>query len=87
MVVLLIVAPFVEAEVKPNHAAAFVPFGAPLLGVDGICIVSHGSSKTRTIRNAVALAADSVRARMVEAIRADVARLAELAVAQGFPAT
>ncbi|HEV2439172.1 MAG TPA: phosphate acyltransferase PlsX [bacterium] len=60
--------------------------GAPLLGVDGICIVSHGSSKARAIRNAIALAAESVRARMVEAIRADVARLAELALAQGFPA-
>jgi phosphate acyltransferase len=60
--------------------------GAPLLGVDGICIVSHGSSKARAIRNAIALAADSVRARMVEAIRADVARLAEPAVAPGSPA-
>ena len=60
--------------------------GAPLLGVDGICIVSHGSSKARAIRNAVALAAESVRARMVDAIRADVAHLAELAVAPGVPA-
>jgi phosphate acyltransferase len=60
--------------------------GAPLLGVDGICIVSHGSSKARAVRNAIALAAESVRSRMVEAIRADVARLAELAVAQGSPA-
>lgn len=60
--------------------------GAPLLGVDGICIVSHGSSKSRAIRNAIALAAESVRSRMVDAIRADVARLAEVAVAQGSPA-
>jgi glycerol-3-phosphate acyltransferase PlsX len=60
--------------------------GAPLLGVDGICIVSHGSSKSRAIRNAIALAAESVRSRMVDAIRADVARLAEVAVAQGPPA-
>ncbi|MHB8730715.1 MAG: phosphate acyltransferase PlsX [bacterium] len=60
--------------------------GAPLLGVDGICIVSHGSSKARAVRNAIGLAAESVRARMVDAIRADVARLAELALAQGFSA-
>jgi len=60
--------------------------GAPLLGVDGICIVSHGSSKSRAIRNAIALAAESVRSDMVDAIRADVARLAEVAVAQGSPA-
>jgi glycerol-3-phosphate acyltransferase PlsX len=59
--------------------------GAPLLGVDGICIVSHGSSRARAIRNAIALAAESVRSQMVEAIRADVERLAELAVAQGSP--
>jgi glycerol-3-phosphate acyltransferase PlsX len=60
--------------------------GAPLLGVDGICIVSHGSSKSRAIRNAIALAAESVRSHMVDAIRADVARLAEVAVGQGSPA-
>ena len=60
--------------------------GAPLLGVDGICIVSHGSSKARAVRNAIGLAAESVRARMVEAIRADVARLTELALTQGFSA-
>jgi phosphate acyltransferase len=59
--------------------------GAPLLGVDGICIVSHGSSHARAVRNAIALAADSVRSQMVEAIRADVARLAEPAAAQGGP--
>jgi phosphate acyltransferase len=57
--------------------------GAPLLGVDGICIVSHGSSRARAIRNAIALAGESVRSQMVEAIRSDVERLAELAVAQG----
>jgi phosphate acyltransferase len=59
--------------------------GAPLLGVDGICIVSHGSSRARAVRNAIALAADSVRSQMVEAIRSDVARLAEPAAVQGGP--
>jgi len=57
--------------------------GAPLLGVNGVCIISHGSSKAKAIRNAVALAAESVRARMVDAIREDVGRLAEPAVSQG----
>ncbi len=60
--------------------------GAPLLGVNGICIISHGSSKAKAIRNAVALAAESVRSRMVDAIRADVGRLTELALSQGSPA-
>lgn len=31
--------------------------GAPLLGVDGICIICHGSSKERAIKNALLLAA------------------------------
>lgn len=30
--------------------------GAPLLGVDGVCIICHGSSKERAIRNALATA-------------------------------
>jgi glycerol-3-phosphate acyltransferase PlsX len=49
--------------------------GAPLLGVNGICIVAHGSSKAKAIRSSIALAVESVRARMVDTIRADIARL------------
>jgi phosphate acyltransferase len=60
--------------------------GAPLLGVNGICIVSHGSSKAKAVRNAVALAVETVTSRMVDAIRADIGRLAELPVSQGSPA-
>jgi glycerol-3-phosphate acyltransferase PlsX len=60
--------------------------GAPLLGVNGVCIISHGSSRAKAIRNAVALAVESVRARMVDVIRVDVGRLAEPAVSQGIPA-
>jgi len=52
--------------------------GAPLLGVNGICIIAHGSSKAKAIRNSIAVAAESVRARMVETIRADVGRLSSL---------
>jgi glycerol-3-phosphate acyltransferase PlsX len=52
--------------------------GAPLLGVNGICIIAHGSSKAKAIRNSIALAAESVQARMVETIRADIARLSSL---------
>lgn len=36
--------------------------GAPLLGIDGICIISHGSSGERAIANALALAAKLARA-------------------------
>lgn len=35
--------------------------GAPLLGVDGTCIICHGKSDRRAIKNAVRAAADSIR--------------------------
>ena len=40
--------------------------GAALLGVDGVCVISHGSSSARAIVNAVALAIDCVRGNFVE---------------------
>ncbi|HXX38308.1 MAG TPA: phosphate acyltransferase PlsX [bacterium] len=60
--------------------------GAPLLGVSGVCIISHGSSQAKAIRNAVALAVESVRAHMVDAIRDAVSRLGEPAASHGMPA-
>lgn len=35
--------------------------GAPLLGVDGRCIISHGSSSAKAIKNALRVAAEFVR--------------------------
>ncbi len=35
--------------------------GAPLLGVNGICIVSHGSSDENAIKNAIRMAGDCVK--------------------------
>lgn len=42
--------------------------GAPLLGIDGICIICHGSSGERAIENALAVAARYARARLNAAI-------------------
>jgi glycerol-3-phosphate acyltransferase PlsX len=42
--------------------------GAPLLGIDGICIICHGSSGERAIENALAMAARHARARLNELI-------------------
>jgi phosphate acyltransferase len=42
--------------------------GAPLLGIDGICIICHGSSGDRAIRNAIGVAAQYARARLNEKI-------------------
>ncbi len=42
--------------------------GAPLLGIDGVCIICHGSSGDRAIKNALAVAAEYVRAGLNELI-------------------
>src|SRR2546426_1743689 len=48
--------------------------GAPLLGIDGICIICHGSSGERAIKNALAVAARyagaKLNARIVEELEA-----------------
>lgn len=48
--------------------------GAPLLGVNGVVIVAHGSSKARAIKNAIRVSIESVKNRLVETIRAGIAR-------------
>jgi len=45
--------------------------GAPLLGIDGICIICHGSSGDRAIRNAVGIAVQYARERLNEKIVAE----------------
>jgi glycerol-3-phosphate acyltransferase PlsX len=42
--------------------------GAPLLGIDGACIICHGSSGDRAIKNALAVAAHYARAHLNERI-------------------
>jgi len=42
--------------------------GAPLLGIDGICIICHGSSRDRAIKNALAVAARYVASRVNDLI-------------------
>jgi glycerol-3-phosphate acyltransferase PlsX len=74
-----------EPEYKP-HADALMPAllslyatldpetygGAMLLGVDGVCIISHGSSSQRAIVNAIQLAREMVEADVVGKISAAV---------------
>jgi glycerol-3-phosphate acyltransferase PlsX len=47
--------------------------GAMLLGVDGVCIISHGSSSPRAIVNATRVASEMVGAGIVDRLRAAVA--------------
>ena len=44
--------------------------GAALLGVDGVCVISHGSSSARAIVNAVRLAVDCVAGGFVDRMQA-----------------
>jgi glycerol-3-phosphate acyltransferase PlsX len=56
----------VKSLVQKYHYSAFG--GAPLLGVEGVCIICHGSSKDRAIANALAVAAQDVRVKLNEKI-------------------
>jgi phosphate acyltransferase len=54
--------------------------GGLLLGVDGICIISHGSAQAPSIFNAIRLAKDAVDNRVLERIQSNIDEL-EKAVA------
>jgi glycerol-3-phosphate acyltransferase PlsX len=56
----------VKAMVQKYHYSAFG--GAPLLGIEGVCIICHGSSKDRAIANALGVAAQDVRVKLNEKI-------------------
>jgi glycerol-3-phosphate acyltransferase PlsX len=47
--------------------------GAMLLGVDGVCVISHGSSSARAILNAVRVAHEAATGDMVGSLRESVA--------------
>jgi glycerol-3-phosphate acyltransferase PlsX len=46
-----------------------------LLGVDGVCIISHGSSSATAIVNAARVASEMIEAGVVERLRVAVAPL------------
>ncbi len=47
--------------------------GAPLLGVAGLCIVGHGRSSVKAVRNAVAMASRMAGTRMMDRLRTEMA--------------
>jgi glycerol-3-phosphate acyltransferase PlsX len=49
--------------------------GAPLLGVNGTCIIAHGRSNVRAIKNAIKVAARCAEARVSDSIGAELRRL------------
>lgn len=46
--------------------------GAPLLGINGIVIISHGSSNAKAIKNAIKIAQESIEARLIDSIKANI---------------
>jgi glycerol-3-phosphate acyltransferase PlsX len=46
--------------------------GAPLLGINGACIISHGRSTAKAIKNALRVASDYARKRVFEEISTDI---------------
>lgn len=46
--------------------------GAPLLGINGTCIISHGRSTAKAIKNAISVAADLAKKRVYEAISTEI---------------
>ncbi|MDR7417532.1 MAG: phosphate acyltransferase PlsX [Armatimonadota bacterium] len=56
--------------------------GAPLLGINGVCVIAHGRSNAHAIRNAVRVAAESARHDLPARIRA---AMREMRVAGGGP--
>jgi phosphate acyltransferase len=51
--------------------------GAPLLGVNGLCVIGHGRSSPKAVRNAVAMASRLVGERLVEKLARDTAAAQE----------
>jgi glycerol-3-phosphate acyltransferase PlsX len=46
--------------------------GAPLLGINGTSIISHGRSSAKAIKNALRVASDYAAKRVYEAITVDI---------------
>lgn len=61
-----------------NHCDPAVHGGAPLLGVNGICIIGHGSSSALAARNAVRVARDAIGQRLNHVITDEVRKIDEL---------
>lgn len=52
--------------------------GSPLLGLNGVCIIGHGASSARAVRNAIRVAAESVKHHVNPHIEEEMTRYAAL---------
>jgi phosphate acyltransferase len=55
--------------------------GAPLLGLKGVCIITHGSSNANAIKNAIRVASEFAESRVNDEIEKGIAALRTVAVA------
>ncbi|PIU82687.1 MAG: phosphate--acyl-ACP acyltransferase [Elusimicrobia bacterium CG06_land_8_20_14_3_00_38_11] len=54
--------------------------GAPLLGVKGVCIIGHGSSNAKAIKNGIRVCIESVKNNIIENIKNEIAKINHLTV-------
>ncbi len=54
--------------------------GAPLLGINGTCLISHGRSSSKAIRNAIKLANKFAKQRLYQEIVAELARYRDILI-------
>ena len=59
--------------------------GAPLLGINGTCIIGHGRSTSKAIKNAVKIAAEFSRKKMYEIIREEINKNKTMLPLKGNP--
>ena len=52
--------------------------GAPLLGVNGTCIIGHGSSTPKAVKNAIRMAQRFLEERVTERIQEEVERNSDI---------
>jgi len=57
--------------------------GAPLLGINGVCIIGHGSSSAKAIKNAISLASKLAKMNLHEHISSEMAQNAALKATMG----
>jgi len=52
--------------------------GAPLLGIEGVCVISHGRSNPKAIKNAILRASESVKGKVNNHLMEEIAKNADL---------
>ena len=52
--------------------------GAQLLGVNGVCIIGHGSSNAKAIKNGIGVCIESVKNNIIENIKVEIAKVSHL---------